>query len=179
MSLDHVMIDLETLSTRPTASILSIGAVQFDPYTGEFGEEFYTTVLSESCKQAGLTIDQDTVNWWCNQGETAQKVLHDCMDSQISSTLSEALSELSNFIISNKLKYPWSCGAGFDLPILTNAYAVTNQKVPWDFWNARCYRTIKALFKAREAEDFIGVPHNALDDAKHQAKHLSKIMGEG
>jgi len=177
MSLEHVMIDLETLSTRPTAAILSIGAVQFDPYSGKFGEKFYTTILTESCKTAGLSINQDTVNWWCGQGESAQKVLHDCMDFQTSPTLSESLSDLSKFVKDNHLKYPWSCGAGFDIPILSNAYAVTKQQIPWDFWNARCYRTMKALFRVDE-DKFEGTAHNALDDAIHQAKHLCKIMGD-
>ena len=29
----HAMIDLETLSTKPNATILTIGGVKFDPYT--------------------------------------------------------------------------------------------------------------------------------------------------
>jgi len=170
------MIDLETLSTRPTAAILSIGAVQFDPYTGEFGQTFYTTVLTESCAAAGLTIDRETVDWWGKQGEAAQAILKDCMDFQSSPTITECLSDLAMFINTNKLKHPWSCGAGFDIPILSNAYTQTEQKIPWDFWNVRCYRTIKALFRTDE-DDFVGIEHNALDDAKHQAKHLCKIIG--
>ena len=29
----HGMIDLETLSTRPDATVLTVGAIKFDPYT--------------------------------------------------------------------------------------------------------------------------------------------------
>ena len=29
----HAMIDLETLSTRPDATVITIGAVKFDPIT--------------------------------------------------------------------------------------------------------------------------------------------------
>ena len=29
----HAMIDLETLSTNPNATILTVGGVKFDPYT--------------------------------------------------------------------------------------------------------------------------------------------------
>ena len=29
----HAMIDLETLSTNPDATILTVGGVKFDPYT--------------------------------------------------------------------------------------------------------------------------------------------------
>ena len=31
----HAMIDLETLSTNPNATILTVGGVKFDPYTSE------------------------------------------------------------------------------------------------------------------------------------------------
>ncbi|MCV5360349.1 3'-5' exoribonuclease, partial [Escherichia coli] len=37
----HLMIDLETMDNKPTSAIASIGAVFFDPETGEMGEQFY------------------------------------------------------------------------------------------------------------------------------------------
>jgi len=170
------MIDLETLSTRPTAAILSIGAVQFDPYTGEFGQKFYTTVLTESCKDLGLHFDIETIKWWGNQGESAQKVLNECLDRRFSPRLNACLSDLSEFIRMNDLVYPWSNGADFDLPILCNAFSQCEMEVPWSFWNSRCYRTIKSLFRTEESK-FEGTDHNALDDAIHQANHLHNIMG--
>lgn len=33
----HVMLDLETMGNGPRAAIVSIGAVFFDPLTGELG----------------------------------------------------------------------------------------------------------------------------------------------
>ncbi len=36
------MFDLETLGKKPSATILTIGAVLFYPRTGELGEQFYT-----------------------------------------------------------------------------------------------------------------------------------------
>ena len=51
----------------------------------------------------------------------------------------------------------------------------TSVKVPWDFWNVNCCRTIKRIayergwkMPARE-----GVHHDALDDAVYQAKWVS------
>ena len=40
----QLMVDLETLSTRPDAAIIAIGAVYFDKVTGETGDEFYCTI---------------------------------------------------------------------------------------------------------------------------------------
>ncbi|MBR7276818.1 3'-5' exoribonuclease domain-containing protein, partial [Klebsiella pneumoniae] len=33
----HLMIDLETMDNKPTAAITAIGAVLFNPETGEMG----------------------------------------------------------------------------------------------------------------------------------------------
>ena len=42
--MQHLMIDLETLGTDPTAPIVAIGAVFFNPKTGELGAEFIATI---------------------------------------------------------------------------------------------------------------------------------------
>lgn len=66
-----VMIDIETLGTKPGAAILSIGAVMFSA-TG-LGETFYTPVSLKSCTDIGLTVDPDTVAWWMQQSEEARQ----------------------------------------------------------------------------------------------------------
>ncbi|KAA1323844.1 RecE family exodeoxyribonuclease, partial [Escherichia coli] len=40
---DHLMIDLETMGKNPDAPIISIGAIFFDPQTGDMGPEFSKT----------------------------------------------------------------------------------------------------------------------------------------
>jgi len=50
--------------------------------------------------------------------------------------------------------------------------------VPWDFRQNRCLRTLKNMrpeFMELEPE-FLGVRHNALDDAMHQTKWLHSIL---
>src|SRR5688572_29962905 len=70
-----VMLDLETLGTRPGCAILSIGAVAFDRHTGALGPEFYMVVNRKSCEAKGLTQDQSTLDWWSRQSAEAKKVL--------------------------------------------------------------------------------------------------------
>ncbi|EIH4860939.1 3'-5' exoribonuclease, partial [Escherichia coli] len=50
----HLMIDLETMGKNPDAPIISIGAIFFDPQTGEMGPEFSKTIDLET---AGGVID--------------------------------------------------------------------------------------------------------------------------
>ncbi|END5015137.1 3'-5' exoribonuclease, partial [Escherichia coli] len=53
---DHLMIDLETMGKNPDAPIISIGAIFFDPQTGDMGPEFSKTIDLET---AGGVIDRD------------------------------------------------------------------------------------------------------------------------
>jgi exodeoxyribonuclease VIII len=91
--------------------------------------------------------------------------------------LAEVLNAFTKFIgIENvgQVKL-WGNGANFDNVILVNAYRRTGIKAPWQFYNDRCYRTIKSMFKRIEMERS-GTHHNALDDAKSQADHLVRIL---
>ena len=42
--MNNLMIDIETLGTNSNAVVVSIGAVLFDPYTGDTCGEFYHKV---------------------------------------------------------------------------------------------------------------------------------------
>ncbi|EEW6522129.1 exonuclease, partial [Escherichia coli] len=55
---DHLMIDLKTMGKNPDAPIISIGAIFFDPQTGDMGPEFSKTIDLET---AGGVIDRDTI----------------------------------------------------------------------------------------------------------------------
>ncbi|HFS1980441.1 TPA: 3'-5' exoribonuclease, partial [Escherichia coli] len=44
----HLMIDLETMGKNPDAPIISIGAIFFDPQTGDMGPEFSKTIDLET-----------------------------------------------------------------------------------------------------------------------------------
>ena len=54
----RIMLDLETLSTKPNAAIISIGAVDLD----DAKNLFYCVVDAESCVAVGLQKDQDTID---------------------------------------------------------------------------------------------------------------------
>lgn len=98
--------------------------------------------------------------------------------------ITEALSELSHFINrhADNTEYlkVWGNGATFDNVILRGAYARTGHLCPWAFWNDHDVRTIVTLGRATGFDPkldmpFDGVMHNALDDARHQAKYVSAI----
>ena len=170
----HVMCDLETLDTRPSAIILSIGACRMDPQTGEISDPFYRAVQVETCRDAGLTSSEATANWWAQQSEEAKRVLSD--PGAVS--LLQALSDFNTYLYmlpggASRAKL-WGNGSDFDNVILSHAYEALGLDAPWRFYNNRCYRTVKSAMKhlcIKEPER-IGTYHNALDDAQHQARFL-------
>ncbi len=74
----------------------------------------------------------------------------------------------------------WGNGATFDNVILRGAYERAGRICPWEFWNDHDVRTIVTLgssvgFDPKRDMPFIGDVHNALADARHQAKYVSAI----
>ncbi|HFO4634006.1 TPA: 3'-5' exoribonuclease [Escherichia coli] len=172
---DHLMIDLETMGKNPNAPIISIGAIFFDPQTGDMGPEFSKTIDLET---AGGVIDRDTIKWWLKQSREAQSAI---MTDEI--PLDDALLQLREFIDENSGEFfvqVWGNGANFDNTILRRSYERQGIPCPWRYYNDRDVRTIVELgkaidFDARTAIPFEGERHNALDDARYQAKYVSAI----
>ncbi|ELN3442105.1 TPA: 3'-5' exoribonuclease, partial [Escherichia coli] len=103
---DHLMIDLETMGKNPDAPIISIGAIFFDPQTGDMGPEFSKTIDLET---AGGVIDRDTIKWWLKQSREAQSAI---MTDEI--PLDDALLQLREFIDENSGEFfvqVWGNGA--------------------------------------------------------------------
>jgi hypothetical protein len=169
-----ISIDLETLSTRPDAAVVSIGAAAFNRDTGAIGETFYAVITLDSAIE-DHHVCSATLQWWMSQGDAARAVF---MDSD-KSTLRAALEDLHIFVS----RYPdanvWGNGANFDIAILEYAYArhFGYQAAPWKFWNVRDMRTIVEAAAAKNFDKksiiFEGVAHNARDDAAHQARVIS------
>jgi exodeoxyribonuclease VIII len=165
------MLDLETLDTKGTAVVVSIGAVIFDPYSDKMGEKFYRVLNDPADQQRhGRTISGDTVRWWMQQSEAARGAL---LAPGIS-TLA-ALSEFHQFVMTiGKTAEIWGNGADFDNVILGSLYEDYAMNKPWSYSRNRCFRTMKNLPRAPQIAR-MGTHHNALDDAVHQAQHLQEI----
>ncbi|EEQ5902643.1 3'-5' exoribonuclease [Escherichia coli O170:H18] len=171
----HLMIDLETMGKNPDAPIISIGAIFFDPQTGDMGPEFSKTIDLET---AGGVIDRDTIKWWLKQSREAQSAI---LTDEI--PLDDALLQLREFIDENSGEFfvqVWGNGANFDNVILRRSYERQGIPCPWRYCNDRDVRTIVELgkaidFDARMDIPFEGERHNALDDARYQAKYVSAI----
>ncbi|EET5302636.1 exonuclease [Escherichia coli] len=171
----HLMIDLETMGKNPDAPINALAGKFFDPATGEMGPEFSKTIDLET---SGGVIDRDTIKWWLKQSREAQSAI---LTDEI--PLDDALLQLREFIDENSGEFfvqVWGNGANFDNVILRRSYERQGIPCPWRYTNDRDVRTMVALglvmdFDARSVITFEGERHNALHDARYQAKYVSAI----
>jgi len=168
----HVMIDLETLSTRANATILSIGATKFTIGEGII-DKFYCNIDAKSCKTAGLHVDKSTIEWWMQQSPAARDAL---LTDQL--PLTDALQSFTDWVGKDKVM-PWGNGASFDISIMESAYQAVGLAYPWRYSNIMCYRTVMNLMglsnaKIRASEN--DTHHHALDDAISQTNTLLGIL---
>lgn len=181
----HFMVDIETLSTAVNAVVLSIGAVEFDPFTGKIEREFYRELRLDM--QRDRHISGDTVQWWAKQltENNADNILMNPNTRKVDPhnavfSLGEFL-KCSAYGVTAPVEYEdiivWACDPDFDLSILSNLYESLYLVVPWKFWKTRSVRTVRMLNEIAGIEvPEQPVTHNALEDCIRQAKEVSYLI---
>lgn len=186
---DQLMVDIETMSTRPNATIVSIGACLFSPI-GEDTEDsiraeedrcFYQVISLESNEQAGRHFQAGTIEWWFKQDEAARTALFE--NSHITN-LATALYRFRRWAQDAlpKVNRIWAKSPDFDCTILASAFGATNDLWPFKFWESRCVRTAveMAYPDGDQPQIGVGTAHHALDDAIRQAlmvQHCHHVLG--
>jgi hypothetical protein len=163
-----LMIDIETLGTGPTATILTIAAQVFDPLGEGFPQHrhFYARVDTDS--QPNRTMDNSTLEWWAQQPEIAK---NEAFSEEGRVHLASCLESLGKLIWqANKI---WANGPTFDMNILEHAFKEAGQNLPWMFYNVRDARTVYALYPD------LSIPpttHHALEDCRRQITMLQNTL---
>lgn len=163
----HIMVDIETLSTRSNAVILSIGAVQFD-LKGNILEKFHEGIDISTCVERGLHIDGDTIRWWLGQSKENIERLLKLQCSSLGTVLK--IFEECFALMDKDKTCIWSHGSNFDLVVLENAYRALGTKVWWKYSNVRDTRT---LFDLANYKYVAKGGHDALEDARSQAEAVA------
>lgn len=165
-----VMIDIETLDTRPSAVILEIGICPFDALKGEVGTGEAIEVSLNDNERLRRTASAATLNWWAEQerpmpGEGLSAV-----------SLKQALLWLQERLHFCRGGAPdgkvcvWANSPSFDLVILEDAFRQLGLDVPWKFWEQRDVRTVLKLAGIRKGK----VSHLAVDDCRRQAEYVTR-----
>ena len=166
----NIMIDLETLGTKPNSAILSVGAVAFDKEG--IHDQYYANVDLEDSLKKNYDVDASTVYWWLKQSAEAG-----CIISSNLKPVRAVLIDLQFFFKKHAPKEVWANSPSFDLVMLKNAFNKENLDILWNFWDERDYRTFLNLTKQERVHP--AVVHNALEDAIAQATTVMNYLNKG
>ena len=171
----HHMIDLETLGTQPGAPIIAVGICGFDPDIGAIGEGMEVAIDFDKACQSPFEVSGATIQWWLQQSDEARVKV-----TRGNHSVHEALKWVDSYLSYSDKKNlcVWGNGSTFDISILQYAFRQFGIPVPWSFRNVRDVRTIvdvASVYMSRDDFPFEGVKHSALDDAKHQARYVSRM----
>lgn len=165
-----VMLDIETLGTKPGCIVLSVGAVAFDFDTGEEVGSFQSNISIKDSQENGLSIDADTLKWWLEQDKGA---FDSAFFSKEKVNLAHAASNFSMWFSAVCDGAIWAQGMDFDMPIWGHAMEASGVQRPWPFWMCRdtrsAYHAMRFDPKTVKRE---GTHHSAIDDARHQIRCL-------
>ena len=166
----HAMIDLETLSTNPNATILTIGGVKFDPYSfTEPSQGMYFRVDVDSQTAMGRDVQQETIDWWATQ---PKEISEEALGDEDRIDLKYLIKQINKWSVG--VDVFWCQGPLFDYAILQNIYKQLGHPVPWQYWQIRDSRTLGSLVPRDPYEKRTGL-HNALEDCYFQARKVQKI----
>lgn len=170
----HAMLDLETLGTFPGASVISVGAVQFE-LDGSIGTTFHRNISAASCRELGLLEDPQTVEWWTKQSKEAQDRV-----TKEPKPVTAVVTEFNSWFMRSGCEFVWGNGATFDVTLWEAVCRKLGIAAPWKFWNVRDMRTVIHLFDLDvRTMNRVGVHHDALDDAKFQVKCVAAALKKG
>ena len=170
----HATIDLETIDTRPQATVLSLGAVKFNPFNdSEPYDELYFKICIDDQDRLGRTTSDSTIEWWSKQDP---KIMEEAFDQEGAITVEEALSKINKFVVG--VDVLWGQGYGFDYTIIEDMYRSLSKPIPYNFWQVRDSRTLFSVCKEDPRKKIQNDLHNALADAYYQSKAIQMAYKE-
>ena len=162
----HAMIDLETLSTNPNATVLTVGGVKFDPYTAiNPYQELYFRVDVDSQTKVGRDVMPETLDWWATQ---AEDIREEALGDNNRISLDDMIKSINKWSVG--VDVFWCQGPLFDYAILQNLYKNIKKPCPWNFWQIRDSRTVFSMMPSDPRKAIQEEMHNALADCYYQAK---------
>ena len=169
----QVMLDLETLGTRPECVILTLGAVKFNPYTLEEPTGgLYLRMDADEQIAKGREVQEDTLQWWMNQ---AEDIREEALGEEGRVSVEQMYKELNKICVG--VQNIWAQGPVFDIVILENLYRQLGLPCPWQFWQIRDSRTLLSSLGDPREKNKAGL-HNALEDCVSQAQAVQFVFNK-
>jgi len=167
----HLMVDLETMAVTPKATVLTLGAIKFNPYANGYGDTLYFRVDIDDQDKLGREVDPNTLDWWAKQDPA---IMEEAFSPNDRVPLVEAIDRFHKFAWGCDAF--WSHGSIFDIAIIEDIYRQLERTPPWQFWQIRDTRTIFDL--GYDPDMPKGGKHDALQDAIRQAVGVQNIYAK-
>lgn len=177
----HASVDIETLSTRQDAVILTLGACVFDPFKvqtpGEISKNpsFYIHFNVIQQIKAGYYVSAATSDWWHRQSYEARDAAN-LTGRYESFENKNAITQFSGWLINQNVMALWADPDQFDLAIIELHAKRENIRLRPGHNNMLDGSTIASLLGLRyiPIEQEIGFKHQAYYDAVNQAAEVQK-----
>ena len=168
-SITHVMLDIETMGTRPGAIITSVAFVRFT-------DEAHCAInLSVPEQQSlGMEADPATMEWWAKQDPVAWELA--TRNPLSLHPAANYLAEWLAWVRGDSDLLLWCHGATFDAPLLGELYRRLGIVSPWQFWAVRDTRTLYDLAGVDLKAFAVPPPHVALNDAIAQTRAANEAL---
>ena len=166
----HIMLDIETMSVHPTAMVLSVAAIAFDPFeiTTDFSDNPKLDLLLSLEEQSNRDVQEITAWWWAQRApEVKAKIFGE--ENRVSVDI--ALDLLIKFCWQKSTV--WCQGPTLDITVLTHLFEEHNKGVPWKYNVVRDSRTLLSLV---EIEDEPEATHDAIQDCYRQCRMTQKAI---
>jgi len=168
----HIMVDIETLGTRPGACVLAAAFVRFS-------DEAHCSLNLSLPDQEALNLEKDesTLAWWRDQ--EAKHPGAWAAATHNAQSLAQALpyfAQWLNWARGTDDLQLWCHGATFDAPLLFELYRRQGTPCPWQFWQVRDTRTLYDLALIRKEDYAVSPPHVALNDAIGQTRAANAAL---
>ena len=167
----HLMIDLETLDTSPTAVVTSVALVVFNPFSDAVTEQFSFQLDVQEQLDTGGTVSASTLQFWMSQMQVSNVSPADVVPT-IETSLFEREEQLLEWLGDHgEFDGVWAQGINFDLPVLKSLFP--NVEL-CDYNKVRDSRTLINECKrfGFEAPGRVGKHHDPVDDCITQIRRV-------
>jgi hypothetical protein len=169
------MIDFETWGNTAGAVVVQIGAVYFDPKTGDLGKELKLWVNAEEEMRKGFRANADTLYWWFTQSKDAQDSAMGKPNDRVGCNM--AWRSFNQFLA--QAESIW-CHATFDGAILNTHLKYLGIRPTFKYWAIKDLRTLIEMAGIDTRQYKTGVLHDAVVDCKNQIRYTCdafKVLG--
>ncbi len=140
----EMMIDLETLDTKNSAVVLSIGAVVWEQFIDSTGwqwrtvDKFLRVLKIDEQIAHRRTVSEFTLLWWMNQDVMARREAFGLSRQSVGAVVND----LEDFVLGFDINAFWASPATFDFPIWEDLAFDCQLPVPWTYRQKYDVRTV-------------------------------------